>query len=209
MKTFLLIDNYDSFVFNLKFLFESLPGVKVIVKRNDDPFLAELGSGQYAGLIISPGPGSPDDIRYFGQCMEAITRVCPELELPVLGVCLGFQGIALGFGCRLKRASLPMHGKVSPLRVFQPGVILKGIEDGTKVMRYHSLMIDTDQPMSSDLCLTAEVSADDFSCAHNGRQIMVIEHRLLPIYGVQYHPESFATEMGREMVDNFVSRCSV
>jgi anthranilate/para-aminobenzoate synthase component II len=146
VKKILLVDNYDSFVFNLKALCESLEGVCITVMRNDDPFIELLAEGRFDGLIISPGPGSPDDVHYFGQCMTAIKEVGPSMNLPILGVCLGFQGIAHAFGCTLKRALLPMHGKVSPLKVIQPSVILQGVNDGSMVMRYHSLMIDMAKP---------------------------------------------------------------
>jgi len=203
MKRILLVDNYDSFVFNLKALCESLDGVSITVMRNDDPFIELIAEGKFDGLIISPGPGSPDDVHYFGQCMKAIKEVGPSKKLPIFGVCLGFQGIAHAFGCTLKRAPLPMHGKVSSLKILEPGIILRGITDGSRVMRYHSLMIDMEKPFSDDLKITAEVAEGERSLTKNGREIMAIEHVSLPIYGVQYHPESFATESGREMVENF------
>lgn len=204
MKKILLIDNYDSFVFNLKALCESLEGVSITVMRNDDPFIELLGQNRFDGLIISPGPGSPDDEHYFGQCMRAIKEVGPSRRLPIFGVCLGFQGIAHAFGCTLRRAPLPMHGKVSALKIIEPGVILRDIADGSRVMRYHSLMIDMRKPFSDELKITAEVAQGERSIIKNGREIMAIEHVKLPIYGVQYHPESFATESGREMIENFV-----
>ncbi len=204
MKKILLVDNYDSFVYNLKALCESLEGVCITVMRNDDPFIELLAVGRFDGLIISPGPGSPDDVHYFGQCMTAIKDVGPTMNLPILGVCLGFQGIAHAFGCTLRRAPLPMHGKVSALKVIQPSVILRGVNDGSMVMRYHSLMIDMAKPFSKDLRITAEVDHQEKSTVKNGPEVMAIEHVSLPIYGVQYHPESFATESGREMIENFV-----
>jgi anthranilate synthase component 2 len=204
VKRILLIDNYDSFVFNLKALCESLEGVCITVVRNDDPFIELLARDQFDGLIISPGPGSPDDTNYFGQCMRAIKEVGTSGRLPILGVCLGFQGIAQAFGCTLRRAPLPMHGKVSALKIIEPGLILRGVNNGSRVMRYHSLMIDMEKPFSDDLRITAEVDPTEKSIVKNGREVMAIEHVSLPIYGVQYHPESFATEFGREMIENFV-----
>jgi anthranilate synthase component 2 len=205
VKSILLVDNYDSFVFNLKSLCESLEGVCITVMRNDDPFIELLYQDKFDGLIISPGPGSPDDTNYFGQCMAAIKEVGPVKKLPIFGVCLGFQGIAYAFGCSLKRAVLPMHGKVSSLKIIEPGVTLRGVHSGSKVMRYHSLMIDMEQAFSSELKITAEVHPSEMSTQKNGREVMAVEHRTLPIYGVQYHPESFATELGRDMMENFVA----
>ncbi len=204
MKRLLLIDNYDSFVFNLKALCESLEGVHITVMRNDDPFIELINQNQFDGLIISPGPGSPDDVHYFGQCMRAIKEIAPARRLPIFGVCLGFQGIAHAFGCTLRRAPLPMHGKVSALRINEPGIVLRGVTDGSRVMRYHSLMIDMAKPFSDELRITAEVAPGEKSILKNGREVMAIEHVSLPIYGVQFHPESFATESGREMIENFV-----
>jgi anthranilate synthase component II len=220
-KRLLLVDNYDSFVFNLKHLFESLPDVAITVVRNDEDFIKDLRNHEYDGLIIGPGPGSPDDLRYFGNCARALQEFGPQ-RLPILGVCLGFQGIAVAFGCTLKRASIPMHGKKSTLQLRESGVILDGIKSSIEVMRYHSLMIDMDCHFSDELKITAEVataeealrfsksSADHpFLTEANGREIMAIEHRHLPIFGVQFHPESFGTPNGKEMAKNFVEQCSI
>jgi anthranilate synthase component 2 len=203
MRRILLVDNYDSFVYNLKALCESFEGISMTVMRNDDPFIELLIQDRFDGLIISPGPGSPDDVHYFGQCMRAIREVAPVKRLPIFGVCLGFQGIAHAFGCTLRRAPMPMHGKVSELKVIESGIILRDIPDGARVMRYHSLMIDMEKPFSGELKITAEVASGEKSLIKNGREIMAIEHVSLPIYGVQFHPESFATESGRKMVENF------
>jgi len=206
LKKLLLVDNYDSFVFNLKHLFESLPNVHMTVVRNDVDFLSDLRQQKYDGLIIGPGPGSPDDINYFGGCMQAIKEFGSK-GFPIFGVCLGFQGIAIAYGCTLKRATLPMHGKISSLHLVEPSALLDDGYEGTEVMRYHSLMIDMKRPFSAELKITAEVADGEHSCVANGREVMGIEHITLPLFGVQFHPESFGTPKGKELAESFVNRC--
>ncbi len=194
--TLLLIDNYDSFTHNLSHLFASLVDVNVDVVRNDEDIL--YLSEQYDGIIIGPGPGSPSDMAYFGLCADLLRMT----QKPVLGVCLGFQGIALEIGAHLKKATLPMHGKVSPLTINDGSCLLKDVTQRSEVMRYHSLMIDTDKPLPTDMVVTAEVAQGTQSDA-NGREIMAIRHATRPLYGVQFHPESFATSSGIIMARNF------
>lgn len=199
----LLIDNYDSFTFNLYHLLAQFDQVSVTVKRNDEKFLAELDQGLYDAVVIGPGPGSPDDPNYFGNCLKVILEYGTQ-GLPILGICLGFQGVAYAFGASLKKASLPMHGKLSTLNVFKEDPIFSGILPSPQVMRYHSLMINPDLPWPDELIITAEVKNDEPSVRINGREIMAIEHRKYPIYGLQFHPESFASEAGSQMVENFL-----
>jgi anthranilate synthase component 2 len=201
MTRLLLIDNFDSFTFNLLHLFGSLPDVKVDVVRNNDDFLESVDL--FDGVLISPGPGSPEDKNYFGNC----TRVIKEYALagvPTLGVCLGFQGIALAFGGKLKKARSPMHGKTSNLHLTRDSKLLGSYMEGSSIMRYHSLMLDTDIPLSDELVVTAEVNAFESSVADNGPEVMAFEHVSLPLFGVQFHPESFATEFGAEIAQRFV-----
>jgi anthranilate synthase component 2 len=200
-KQLLLIDNYDSFTFNLYHLFAQLPGVCLEVKRNDELKLAELD--RFDGVIIGPGPGSPTDEQYFGKCMQVIVDYGTK-GLPILGVCLGFQGIAHAFGTPLKRAPLPMHGKLSKLNIYKTDTILAGLANEIMVMRYHSLLIDGSEPFSDELVITAEVQQNEPSIEQNGREIMALEHKKHPIYGVQFHPESFASEGGFTIAQNFV-----
>ena len=199
----LLIDNYDSFTYNLLHLFAQIDGVDVEVIRNDQDFLGKLASGAFDGVIISPGPGDPRDKHYFGKNMQVIEDFGLK-GLPVLGVCLGFQGIAAYFGASLKKAISPMHGKTSKLKILQNDALLKGLRDGTRTMRYHSLMIDTDKSLPGELVFTAETDSTEDSVKQNGREIMAISHKTLPLYGVQFHPESFATETGDILANNFV-----
>ncbi|HEX5797248.1 MAG TPA: aminodeoxychorismate/anthranilate synthase component II [Candidatus Saccharimonadales bacterium] len=200
----LIIDNYDSFTYNLEHLFGALPDVSVEVARNDDDFIPELESGHFEGVVISPGPGNPTDEKYFGRNMEVISRFGPA-GLPILGICLGFQGVAAGFGATLKEASLPHHGKTSVLKLLGKSPILKNVPDHIKVMRYHSLMIDTDKPLPDELLILAETDPDSLSVQKNGREIMALEHKRYPIYGLQFHPESYATELGDIIAGNFIN----
>ena len=199
----LLIDNYDSFTYNLLHLFAPIDGVDVEVVRNDEDFLGRLAHGEFDGVIISPGPGDPTDRHYFGNNMKVIEDYGLK-GLPILGVCLGFQGIAAYFGANLKKARYPMHGKTSKLKIIKDDNLLKGMTGGIEVMRYHSLMIDTDQPLPDEIVFTAEVDRSEQSVELNGIEMMALRHQALPIYGVQFHPESFASELGDTLADNFI-----
>lgn len=200
----LLIDNYDSFTYNLLHLFAGINGVEVEVVRNDEDFLSGLDEGKFDGVIISPGPGDPRDEHYFGKNMKVIKEYGLK-GLPILGVCLGFQGIAAHFGASLKKAKSPMHGKTSKLKILNSDNLLQGLESGIEVMRYHSLMVDTDIPLPDELIFTAEVDRGEDSVELNGIEMMALRHQALPIYGVQFHPESFASEMGDILASNFVN----
>lgn len=204
MIKLLIIDNYDSFTYNLEHLFGALDGVSIQVVRNDDDFIPGLEQGEYDGVIISPGPGTPLDEDYFGKNTEVINRF-GRGGLPVLGICLGFQGIAAAFGANLKEAPLPQHGKTSKLKIIKENPILAGVPDGIDVMRYHSLMIDTDKPFPDEIDIFAETDPNAPSVAENGREIMGIAHKTYPIYGLQFHPESYATELGTLIAENFVN----
>ncbi len=211
----LLIDNYDSFVFNALHLFHISDDVQVTVVRNDDDFLGRVASGEFDGVIIGPGPGTPEDDSYFGHS-KAIIMDYGTQGLPVFGICLGFQGIYHAFGGVLKKAAAPMHGKVSLLQIEQTGVLFEGVSNTAAVMRYHSIMADLAQPVPDCFYLTAYVQDGPGECHQqhlifaqekNGRELMALEHKQYPIYGVQFHPESFATECGLEIARNFVAQC--
>lgn len=203
----LLIDNYDSFTYNLQHLLLNIPNVTLTIKRNDDPFIEELEAGKYAGVVISPGPGSAEDENYFGFNNQVILNFGTE-GLPVLGICLGFQGIYNCFGGKLKISNLPMHGKVSKLKIDNSGLILNDIPDGAYVMRYHSIMADLEQAIPECLELTAYTHAGK-SQELNGSELMALEHKEHPIYGLQFHPESFATEYGDRIMQNFINKCII
>ncbi|MGM8890860.1 anthranilate synthase component II [Psychrobacter sp. 1Y1] len=209
----LIIDNYDSFTFNLyQYVGEILQTLdsdkeaSVIVKRNNEITLADVQAMNLDRIIISPGPGSPDDPAYFGICSEVIETL--GKTVPLLGVCLGMQGIAHVFGGDVVRASVPMHGKVSSIRHDNSG-IYQGLPQELEIMRYHSLVVKADT-IPSCLTITSVVAND--SCAElsfaesalTGDEIMGLAHKEYPIQGVQFHPESFATEGAKRLLGNFL-----
>jgi len=211
----LIIDNYDSFTFNLyqyvgeilhTELSQAQGNPKVSVKRNNEVTLEDIKSQNYDRIIISPGSGSPEDPAYFGVCSEVIKELGPSI--PLLGVCLGMQGIAHVFGGDVVRAGVPMHGKTSPIRHDGQGVY-KGLPQDIEIMRYHSLMVKADT-LPECLEVTAVVSNEQFEndslidCVNKGEEIMGIRHKQFPIQGVQFHPESFATEGAKRLLANFL-----
>ena len=209
----LIIDNYDSFTFNLYQyigeILQTMGGAKeanVIVKRNNEITLSEVQAMNLDRIIISPGPGAPDDPAYFGICAEVIEMM--GKTTPLLGVCLGMQGIAHVFGGDVVRASVPMHGKVSAIRHDGAGVY-QGLPQEIEIMRYHSLMVQADT-LPNCLTVTSVVSNDDNAhlslteSALAGDEIMGVQHKDYPIQGVQFHPESFATEGAKRLLTNFL-----
>jgi anthranilate synthase/aminodeoxychorismate synthase-like glutamine amidotransferase len=194
----LIIDNYDSFTFNLyQYIGEILTSrgktFTLDVKRNNEISLAEIKKTRYDKIVISPGPGDPSDKKYFGVCAEVITIL--GQKTPVLGVCLGMQGIAHYFGGRVVRAKLPMHGKISTITHDGKGVF-KGLPQDLEVMRYHSLVAEKE---SLPKCLKVTASTQD-------GEVMGLRHTKFPIEGIQFHPESFATEGGKQLIENFILR---
>lgn len=214
----LIIDNYDSFTYNLyQFIGEiltteknrgSLDDFDITVARNDQIEFADIVAMAPDRIIISPGPGSPDDPRYFGVCADVIKEL--GKTTPLLGVCLGMQGIVHVFGGKVVKAPLPMHGKISPVTHDQQSVF-KGVPDQLEVMRYHSLIADADS-LPECLEVTATVGslqAADFEQRNRWNtvgefELMGVKHRDYPIHGIQFHPESFATEGGIELIANFL-----
>jgi len=186
----LVIDNYDSFTYNLvQFLGEL--GAEPVVRRNDQVTVEEIANGGYRGLVISPGPGEP---KGAGISLSAIRRLAGQL--PILGVCLGHQAIGEAFGGRIVRAPRPIHGKAS--RVHHDGRgIFTGLPQEIDVARYHSLVIEPD---SCPQALEVTASTADGI-------IMGVRHRTLPIEGVQFHPESVLTSHGMQILANFVLLC--
>ena len=209
----LIIDNYDSFTFNLYQyigeILQTMDGDKaanVMVKRNNEITLADVQAMNLDRIIISPGPGAPDDPAYFGICAEVIEVM--GKTTPLLGVCLGMQGIAHVFGGDVVRASVPMHGKVSSIRHDGAGVY-QGLPQEIEIMRYHSLMVKADT-FPDCLAVTAVVANNahaEFSLTESalaGEEIMGLQHKDYPIQGVQFHPESFATEGAKRLLTNFL-----
>ncbi len=217
MKVFIL-DNYDSFTYNLyQFVGEILSSKKnsgeletfdIAVKRNDEVTLDDIKAYGPTHIIISPGPGTPENEAYFGVCARAISEL--GKTTPLLGVCLGMQGIVHQFGGKITLAPLPMHGKTSPITHTETE-LFHNIPNQLEVMRYHSLIAQA-ETFPSCLQLTATVgdfSRDDFESPnkiHKGGhfEIMAVKHREHPIYGIQFHPESFGTEGGKDIISNFL-----
>lgn len=187
----LLIDNYDSFTYNLLHYLCEL-GAKVDVKRNDEinaqDVITAHKAGKYDGLLISPGPCDPDQA---GICLDVLKLA--DGKIPIFGVCLGHQVIAQHYGGKIVRAPLPMHGKVSP--IFHKGEsVFKTLPSPFDATRYHSLIADR-QSLPDCLHITAETQ-DGI--------IMGISHKTHPVHGVQFHPESIASEYGHKMLEHFL-----
>ena len=183
MKT-LLIDNYDSFTYNLFQLLAEANGEEPTVVRNDGATWAELAGGEFDNVVVSPGPGSPDNPKDFGVCADAIR----EAEVPVLGVCLGHQGIGHVSGAPVVHAPEVMHGRMSAV-YHDDSPLFAGIPQGFTVVRYHSLCVE--EPLPEDLEATAWTS-DGI--------VMGMSHRRRPVWGVQFHPESISTEWGLSLI---------
>lgn len=187
-----LIDNYDSFVYNLYQSLGELTGVEAKVVRNDRTSVEAIIAERPTHLIISPGPGNPEQPAWFGVCREIILTL--GRTVPLLGVCLGHQGIGVAFGGRIIRAPRVMHGKTSHVRHDGEG-LFAGLESPLEVMRYHSLVIDP-ETLPASLRVTA---------ATDEGLIMGVAHREFPIVGVQFHPESIGTRSGQRLLRNFLT----
>lgn len=188
---FLIIDNYDSFVYNIAQYLGELD-VECDVVRNDKITLDEIQQKNYDAIIISPGPGTPEDKKYFGVCSDVIKEIGPTK--PLLGICLGHQGIIHAFGGKVTNAGCVRHGKTSPIK-HSDASLFEGVKNPFRATRYHSLVGDkTIIPDSLEVTATAQ---DD-------SEIMAIRHKDYLIEGVQFHPESIMTEDGKKILANFV-----
>lgn len=185
-----VVDNYDSFTYNLVQYLGEL-GAAVTVVRNDEATVAQVVALRPDRLVISPGPGRPEDA---GLTMPIIRAMGPGT--PILGVCLGHQAIGAVFGGRVIRAAVPMHGKTSTIEHVGRGVFT-GLTSPFVASRYHSLIV-ADEGLPPELEVTARTTED--------RVIMGLRHRSLPIHGVQFHPESILTAEGRSLLRNFLDR---
>lgn len=183
----ILIDNYDSFTYNIVQYLKEL-GVNPRVFKNDETTIAELKKLEFSSIIISPGPKNPDNA---GISLEVIKEFHKTKK--ILGVCLGHQCIAQFFGARIITSSEPMHGKISKI-LFTPDPLFEGLEQGFEATRYHSLIVDND---SLPECLIPIAFAKDI--------LMGIKHKDYPIYGVQFHPEAILTQGGKKLLNNFIS----
>jgi anthranilate synthase component 2 len=187
----LIIDNFDSFVYNLAQHVGQL-GATPIVVRNNQVTLPDIEQMQPDRIVISPGPGRPDDRRYFGICSDVIRRIGPRI--PTLGVCLGHQGIAYTFGGSVAPAKRLMHGKTSLIEHEGDG-LFKGVENPLRATRYHSLVCAR---KNFPKCLSETATSTDDG------EIMGLQHIEHPIYGVQFHPESILTLEGLKIMRNFL-----
>ena len=190
----LMIDNYDSFTWNLVQYFGAL-GQEVVVKRNDELTLDAIAQLSPRFLVISPGPCTPNEA---GISLDAISHFAGKL--PILGVCLGHQSLAQAFGARVVRARQVMHGKTSLIRHRNEGVF-KGLNNPLRVTRYHSLVVERDTlPDCFEITAWSEHADGSFD------EIMGLRHKTLPVEGVQFHPESILSEQGHQLLANFLAR---
>jgi anthranilate synthase component 2 len=190
---FLIIDNYDSFVYNIaQYLGEF--GVDCDVIRNDKITLEEIKQNNYDAIIISPGPGTPEEEKYFGVCSNVIKDM--GKNTPILGVCLGHQGIIHAFGGRVTNAGCVRHGKTSPVDHVS-SALFKDVKNPFRATRYHSLV--GDKTMIPDVLQVLATATDD-------GEIMAIKHKEYLIEGVQFHPESIMTEDGKKILANFIQQ---
>ena len=188
----LLIDNYDSFVYNIVQYLGEL-GATPIVYRNDEVTVKKVGNLKPNRIVLSPGPGTPKEKKYFGNCLSIIQSFSPYV--PILGVCLGHQGIAHAFGGEITNASSLMHGKTSLIKHDGKG-IFRGISNPFEATRYHSLVADL---FSIPSCL--KISAYSVGDC----EVMGVRHIKYPVEGVQFHPESILTREGKIILKNFLN----
>jgi len=190
MKT-LIIDNYDSFTYNL---YQYLAELKAnpVVALNDRINLRDVKKINPTHIVLSPGPGTVEKKEDFGICQQVILTY--GKTIPLLGVCLGHEGIAYTFGGKIKQAPVIMHGKTSKIMHNNEG-IFAGIPNPFRAMRYHSLCV-SEKSFPRELKITARVPAE--------KTIMGIQHRQYPIFGIQFHPESFETQYGKDLLQNFL-----
>ena len=184
----LVLDNYDSFTYNLVQYLGEL-GAEIVVKRNDEVTVAEILAARPERLVLSPGPGRPEEA---GVMMDVIREM--GAAMPILGVCLGHQAIGAVFGGSVVRASVPMHGKTSTIEHDGRG-LFTGVASPFVASRYHSLVV-AEEGFPAGLEITARAKDD--------RTIMGLRHRLWPVQGVQFHPESILTGEGRHILRNFL-----
>lgn len=189
----LLIDNYDSFTYNLYHQIATT-GEEVQVVRNDKITISEIQAHSPKAIIISPGPGTPEKAGIVIEMIQSLYK-----EIPILGICLGHQAIGQAFGATVSRANQIMHGKTSELNYVGQSLFVQ-LTGAVEVMRYHSLIIEKETlPKDFEVIATAK---DD-------GEIMAIQHKTYPLYGLQFHPESIGTEKGHEIIQKFIDKLEV
>lgn len=191
----LIIDNFDSFTYNLYQYIGEITGDTIDVKRNNATSITEIRKGKYDYIVLSPGPGNPINKKDFGICKNILLNV--STKIPTLGICLGHQGIGYTYGGKIVKADEPTHGKKSVIS-HTNNDIFANVPANFEVGRYHSLIIEKDSlPDSLDVIATAK---DD------DQLIMAIKHINYPIYGIQFHPESILTKNGLKILENFIQK---
>lgn len=195
----LILDNYDSFTYNLYQMVQAQTNEPVVVHRNNELDWQGLKALGPSRIILSPGPGHPSRPSDFGLCQAVIERQA-ELNCPILGVCLGHQGLIHLSGGSVVPAPEIVHGKTSPVRILKPHPLLAGLPNPFTVMRYHSWTVDRDS-LPPEFELLAETVETD-----SAREplIMAVAHKKYPLYGVQFHPESVGTPEGAQLLRNFI-----
>jgi len=188
---YLVIDNYDSFTYNLVHFLGEL-GAETEVWRNDAISVDQVVEKRPQGIVISPGPCDPDRA---GICLDLVTRAAGRI--PLLGVCLGHQAVGQAFGGRVVRAPVPMHGKISTIH-HQGSGVFAGLDNPFEATRYHSLVVARD---SLPDCLQVTAETED-------GLVMGLSHREFPVHGVQFHPESIASQFGHRLLDGFLRLCN-
>lgn len=191
-----IIDNYDSFTYNLYQLIRTVSTDVVTVFRNDAVAFDDLVALIPTHIVLSPGPGHPSNDADFGVCKDIVRRNAELKRAQTLGVCLGHQGIVHHLGGKVSRAPEIVHGKQSAIRVCSPSPLFKNVDREFIAMRYHSLIAD-ERFMPETLTVIARESI--------GNLVMAVEHKSAPLYGIQFHPESFATPSGRTIMENFLA----
>jgi anthranilate synthase component 2 len=187
----LLIDNYDSFTYNLQH-YLTLAGVQCKVKRNDESGLTSDAISKYDGIVLSPGPGIP---QRAGNLMDIIAT---NFTKPILGICLGHQAIGVHFGAVIDKAVQPMHGKISSV-VYHHHPMFSGIQtDNFDVVRYHSLVLKSVPEQLEVICTSVKEA-----------EVMAISHRQFPVWGIQFHPEAALTQYGNRIISNWVNHFSL
>lgn len=187
----LLLDNYDSFAYNLQH-YLTLAGVQCDVKRNDEPGLTQHSISEYDGIVLSPGPGIPQSA---GKLMDILAA---NITKPTLGICLGHQAIGVHFGAVLDKAVQPMHGKISSV-VYHHHPMFNGIKGSSfDVVRYHSLVLKSVPELLEVTCTTVKEA-----------EIMAVAHQEFPVWGIQFHPEAALTQFGNQLISNWVNHFSL
>jgi len=196
----ILIDNHDSFTYNIVQYLKEL-GVNPKIFKNDEITIEDLKKIDFSSIVISPGPKNPDCA---GISMEVIKEFHKTKK--ILGVCLGHQCIAQFFGCKVVKAKNPMHGKVSKI-YFEKDLLFDEIEQGFEATRYHSLIVD-EKSIAKSAIRPIAYTIDNYSSVqlstHSPKTIMALKHKDYPIYGVQFHPEAILTQYGKKLLSNFI-----